>query len=124
MTKKERDLVLGANRGPLLTNEPSTGVDLEKTESAGGMSLTSKPKGKEWLRRHWKRFWFVYFIGNIIFLAIILPILYVFSTFCIYEATNLSPASSLFSPQSRSWSSTSPISILSRHQCQSPGPIQ
>lgn len=116
MTKKERDLVLGANRGPLLTSEPSTGVDLEKTESAGGMSLTSQPTGKEKFRRHWKRFWFVYSVGNIIFLAIILPILYVFFRFCIYRATNLPQASSLFFPQLHNWSSTSPISLLSAQE--------
>lgn len=108
-----KDLVLGANRGPLLTSEPATSVDLEKTESAGGMSLVNKGP---WLRRHWKRFWFVYSVGNVILLAILLPILYVFFLFRIDQATNYPQASSSFSPQSRNWSSTSPISILSAQE--------
>lgn len=77
MPKKVRDLVIGANRGPFLTNEPSNdGAELEKAE---GLSLTTTPKGKEKFGRHWKRYWFVYMVGNTIFLAIFLPILYVLS---------------------------------------------
>lgn len=72
--------MLGANRGPLLTNEPSNNsAELEKVESAGGLSLSRPLTRKEKARRHWKRFWFVYLIGNTIFLAIFLPILYVFA---------------------------------------------
>lgn len=70
--------VLGANnRGPLLT--PGDGDQgLEKLDSAGGRSLTRTPTRTEKIRRHWKRFWLFYCIGNVIFLAIFLPILYVF----------------------------------------------
>lgn len=75
MPKKVRDLVIGANRGPFLTNEPSH--DSAELEKADGLSLTSTPKGKKF-QRHWKRYWFVYLVGNTIFLAIFLPILYVF----------------------------------------------
>lgn len=66
--------ILGSNRGPLLTpGDPDQG--LEKVESAGGASLTRTPTRTQKIRRHWKRFWFVYCVGNVIFLAIFLPIL-------------------------------------------------
>lgn len=74
MAKTKKDYVIGAHRGPLF----STNKDderLAKTESAGGLSLTKTPtRGERW-RRHWRRFWLVYLVGNVIFLAILLPIL-------------------------------------------------
>lgn len=74
MSPKNGQYILGANRGPLLT--PGDGdQSLKKSESAGGLSLTKTPTRKERARRHWKRFWLVYCIGNVIFLAIFLPIL-------------------------------------------------
>ncbi|KAJ5626275.1 hypothetical protein N7510_002584 [Penicillium lagena] len=68
---------LGLHRGPL----PAKGVDdssqLEHVTSAGGLSLeTRQLKRKEKLQRHWKRFWCVYLVGNVIFLAIFLPIFF------------------------------------------------
>lgn len=75
MGKKEKNCLLGANRGPFLTDEGvAPGADLEKTNTAGGMSLIAKPTFKEKLRRHWKRYWFILQIGNIIFLAWFLPV--------------------------------------------------
>lgn len=64
---------LGVHRGPLVGGEEPK---LEQVESAGGLSLaTTHRTRKEKLKQHWKRFWFLYLIGNIIFLAIFLPIL-------------------------------------------------
>ncbi|KAJ5273017.1 hypothetical protein N7478_008142 [Penicillium angulare] len=71
----ESKYILGANRGPLLTSEGGA-VGLEKTESAGGLSLTRTPTRTQKFRRHWKRFWLIYCIGNVIFLAIFLPIFF------------------------------------------------
>ena len=70
--------MVGRHRGPFLTPgdpEDQAQLNLTKTESAGGLSLTRTPTGKQKLMRHWKRFWFFYCIGNIVFLAIFLPIL-------------------------------------------------
>ncbi|KAJ5692736.1 hypothetical protein N7462_002159 [Penicillium macrosclerotiorum] len=68
---------LGLHRGPL----PASGIDenskLEQVESAGGLSLaTTHRTRKEKFARHWKRFWCCYLIGNVIFLAIFLPIFF------------------------------------------------
>lgn len=66
---------LGVHRGPL----PPAGLDdtakLEQVESAGGLSLATTRTRKERFSRHWKRFWCCYLIGNVIFLAIFLPVL-------------------------------------------------
>jgi hypothetical protein len=78
MSGKEGKFVLGSNRGPLLTSDAEhqvSGSELEKIQSTGGLSLTKVPTRKEKLQRHWKRFWLFYCIGNVIFLAIFLPIL-------------------------------------------------
>lgn len=66
---------LGVHRGPLVGQGEET--KLEQVESAGGLSLvtTTNRTRKEKLKRHWRRFWCLYLIGNIIFLAIFLPIL-------------------------------------------------
>ncbi|KAJ5145355.1 hypothetical protein N7448_002747 [Penicillium atrosanguineum] len=79
MPGKEGKFVLGSNRGPLLTSNAEnqfSASELEKIESAGGLSLHKVPTRKEKLQRHWKRFWLFYCIGNVIFLAIFLPILF------------------------------------------------
>lgn len=70
---------LGVHRGPLL-GAHDEGSKLEQVESAGGVSLaTTHRTAKQKIARHWKRFWCCYLIGNIIFLAVFLPILYVVS---------------------------------------------
>lgn len=67
---------LGLHRGPLPAKGADDSSKLEQTTSAGGLSLeTRKLKRKEKLQRHWKRFWCLYLIGNVIFLAIFLPVL-------------------------------------------------
>jgi len=64
---------LGVHRGPLATavDDPK----LEKVETSGGLSLATTQTRKEKFARHWKRFWCCYLIGNVIFLAIFLPVL-------------------------------------------------
>ncbi|KAJ5202100.1 uncharacterized protein N7498_006763 [Penicillium cinerascens] len=79
MPGKEGKYILGANRGPLLTSDAENQMsesELEKVQSAGGMSLTRVPTRKQKLQRHWKRFWLFYCIGNVIFLAIFLPVFF------------------------------------------------
>ncbi|KAJ5623399.1 hypothetical protein N7490_012004 [Penicillium lividum] len=66
---------LGLHRGPLasgLSDDPK----LEKVETAGGLSLATTQTRKEKFARHWKRFWCCYLIGNVIFLAIFLPVFF------------------------------------------------
>lgn len=66
---------VGLHRGPL----PPDGLDesskLEQVESAGGRSLATTRTRKQKLAAHWKRFWCLYLVGNVIFLAIFLPVL-------------------------------------------------
>ncbi|PLN86851.1 hypothetical protein BDW42DRAFT_198335 [Aspergillus taichungensis] len=66
---------LGTHRGPLALDE-NDARELEKLESAGGLTLSRASTRGEKLRQHWKRFWFIYLVGNIIFLAIFLPIFF------------------------------------------------
>jgi hypothetical protein len=74
MPKTKKDFVIGAHRGPLFSRQEEDD-GLAKTESASGLSLTkTQTRGEKW-RRHWRRFWLVYLVGNVIFLAILLPIL-------------------------------------------------
>ncbi|KAJ5549367.1 hypothetical protein N7513_006601 [Penicillium frequentans] len=65
---------LGVHRGPLATavDDPK----LEKVETAGGLSLATTQTRKAKFARHWKRFWCCYLIGNVIFLAIFLPVFF------------------------------------------------
>lgn len=70
--------ILGAHRGPLAQDE-NDARELEKLESAGGLTLSKVSTRGEKIRHHWRRFWFFYLVGNIIFLAIFLPILWVIS---------------------------------------------
>lgn len=68
MTKDTEQYIIGGNRG-ILNPEPD---DLAKPEKVGSsVTLTRKDK----VRRHCRRFWCVYLIANVIFLAIFLPIL-------------------------------------------------
>ncbi|KAF7715338.1 Uncharacterized protein PECH_007249 [Penicillium ucsense] len=67
---------LGVNRGPLPTGGDENSK-LEQVDSAGGVSLaTTHRTRRQRMARHWKRFWCCYLIGNIIFLAIFLPIFF------------------------------------------------
>ena len=67
---------LGVHRGPLAPASLDGSSKLEHVESAGGLSLaTTNRTRKAAFARHWKRFWCCYLIGNVIFLAIFLPVL-------------------------------------------------
>ncbi|KAJ5712350.1 hypothetical protein N7493_008818 [Penicillium malachiteum] len=74
MSSKGLKYILGTNRGPLLT--PGDASENQGLEKAGGLSLVKTPTRTQRVRRHWKRFWCVYCLGNVIFLAIFLPILF------------------------------------------------
>ncbi|KAJ5718642.1 hypothetical protein N7488_004288 [Penicillium malachiteum] len=74
MSSKGLKYILGTNRGPLLT--PGDASESQGLEKAGGLSLVKTPTRTQRVRRHWKRFWCVYCLGNVIFLAIFLPILF------------------------------------------------
>ncbi|KAJ5160595.1 uncharacterized protein N7482_007599 [Penicillium canariense] len=75
MSKAEGNFVLGSNRGAWFSkSEDDEG--LFKTESASGVSLAKMLTRTEKLRRHWRRFWLVYLVGNVVFLAIFLPIFF------------------------------------------------
>jgi hypothetical protein len=75
MAKEEDKYIIGGNRG-LLHPGPDDLAKLEQIESST-RSATRKDK----FRRHCRRFWLCYFIGNVIFLAIFLPVLYVMPLF-------------------------------------------
>ncbi|KAJ5377164.1 uncharacterized protein N7496_004573 [Penicillium cataractarum] len=67
---------LGVHRGPLPTGNDEI-TKLEQVESVGGVSLaTTHRTRKQRMARHWKRFWCCYLVGNVIFLAIFLPIFF------------------------------------------------
>ncbi|KAJ5120997.1 uncharacterized protein N7515_008958 [Penicillium bovifimosum] len=64
--------IIGGNRGFLHPNpSPEELSELEKVGSS--VSVSTNPK-KDKFRRHCRRFWCLYLIGNVIFLAILLPI--------------------------------------------------
>lgn len=84
--------VVGLNRGPLATSSDGDKAKGEKpgaalsqgdqvsgsdvVEHVEAMDTEGQPlKKKERLKRHFKRYWFWYLLGNIIFLAIFLPLL-------------------------------------------------
>ncbi|KAJ5288763.1 hypothetical protein N7478_001793 [Penicillium angulare] len=67
---------LGVHRGPLVPTGVGDASKLEKVETAGGLSLATTQSRKEKFSRHWKRFWCCYLIGNVIFLAIFLPVFF------------------------------------------------
>jgi hypothetical protein len=71
MAKEAEKYIIGGNRG-LLHPGPDDLAKLEQIESST-RSATKKDK----FRRHCRRFWLCYLIGNVIFLAIFLPVLYV-----------------------------------------------
>ena len=70
---------LGTNRGPM----PDHDIDdadadsaFAHLEEAKGLSLEKTPTTmSQKVGKHWKRFWCCYLVGNVIFLAIFLPIL-------------------------------------------------
>ncbi|KAJ6032827.1 uncharacterized protein N7446_008879 [Penicillium canescens] len=70
MAKEEDKYIIGGNRG-LLYPGPDDLAKLEQIESST-RSATRKDK----FRRHCRRFWLCYFIGNVIFLAIFLPVFF------------------------------------------------
>ncbi|OGE49874.1 hypothetical protein PENARI_c019G06370 [Penicillium arizonense] len=70
MAKEEDKYIIGGNRG-LLHPGPDDLAKLEQIESST-RSATRKDK----FRRHCRRFWLCYFIGNVIFLAIFLPVFF------------------------------------------------
>ncbi|KAJ6172132.1 hypothetical protein N7470_001199 [Penicillium chermesinum] len=77
MPSKESKFVVGKHWGPFLTpGDPDDQWALTKTKSAGGLSLSRTPSTTQRIKRHWKRFWFVYCVGNVIFLAIFLPVFF------------------------------------------------
>ncbi|CAI7649557.1 uncharacterized protein N7487_007138 [Penicillium crustosum] len=61
--------IIGGNRGLL---EPDSD-ESERLEKVGSVSSTSK---KNRFRRHCRRFWCIYLIANVIFLAIFLPVFF------------------------------------------------
>lgn len=74
LTSDDAKYSLGVHRGPLVPDGVD-GAKLEKVETAGGLSLATTQTRREKFARHWKRFWCCYLIGNVIFLAIFLPVL-------------------------------------------------
>lgn len=75
LTTDDAKYSLGVHRGPLMPAGGDEGSKLEQVESAGGLSLATNRTRKEKFARHWKRFWCIYLIGNVIFLTIFLPVL-------------------------------------------------
>lgn len=76
LTSNAAKYSLGVNRGPLLAKGLDESVALEQVESAGGLSLETRERTRrDKLARHWKRFWCIYLLANIIFLAVFLPVL-------------------------------------------------
>ncbi|KAJ5135031.1 uncharacterized protein N7515_004309 [Penicillium bovifimosum] len=80
LTSDKARYTLGIHRGPLLQKNVDESAQLEQlaqVESAGGLSLQKrKLKKREKIQRHWKRFWCLHLFVTIIFLAILLPILF------------------------------------------------
>ncbi|CAG8251637.1 unnamed protein product [Penicillium salamii] len=70
MTKSSQRYIIGGNRGHLNPG-PDDLAKLEKLQSS--MSSNSR---KDKFRRHCRRFWCIYSIANIIFLAIFLPVFF------------------------------------------------
>jgi hypothetical protein len=72
LSSDEAKFSLGVHRGPLASGQS----EVEHVESVGGISLSiTNQTRKQKLARHWKRFWCCYLVGNVIFLAIFLPVL-------------------------------------------------
>ncbi|KAJ5716263.1 hypothetical protein N7493_008174 [Penicillium malachiteum] len=76
LSSEDAKFSLGVHRGPLVPAGIEDGSKLEKVGTAGGLSLATTQTRKQRLARHWKRFWFCYCIGNVIFLAIFLPVFF------------------------------------------------
>ncbi|PYH48608.1 uncharacterized protein BP01DRAFT_371536 [Aspergillus saccharolyticus JOP 1030-1] len=72
-SSKDARYALGTHRGPL----SSQGADVAHPEKTNEISLEpGKQTRAQRIRRHWRRFWCCYAFGGIIFLAIMLPILF------------------------------------------------
>lgn len=56
-----------------VTSKQSGKIDLVHLEDI--QEDDQKPTKKQKLVRHWKRFWFCYLVGLVVFLAIFLPLL-------------------------------------------------
>lgn len=78
---KDGKNAIGAHRG-LVALPKDVGEDDPNyggIKEAKGVNLEPGPMTKkEKMKRHWKRFWCCYCLGNLIFLAILLPLVCVF----------------------------------------------
>lgn len=78
LKSKAAKYALGIHRGflPREDVDPESGADILDEEPKKTISLERRPT-TAWqkVKRHWKRFWCLYQILNVILLAIILPIL-------------------------------------------------
>lgn len=70
---------LGVHRGPLphhdLTDDEAEAAFAHLEEAKGITLEKQQTTMSQKIGKHWKRFWCCYLLGNIIFLAIFLPIL-------------------------------------------------
>ncbi|KAL2222674.1 hypothetical protein M432DRAFT_527064, partial [Thermoascus aurantiacus ATCC 26904] len=75
--------VAGLNRGPLATSPDGDKAkgenDVVERVEAMDDTKEQKPKRKERIKRHFKRNWWWYLIGSIVFLAIFLPLFFVYA---------------------------------------------
>ncbi|KAJ5220250.1 hypothetical protein N7468_009454 [Penicillium chermesinum] len=67
---------VGIHRGPMAPKGLDESSKLELVESAGGRSLATTRTRRQKFAAHWRRFWFCYLLGNVIFLAIFLPVFF------------------------------------------------
>lgn len=69
---------LGVHRGPMpqhdMTDEEAESA-FAHLEEAKGLTLERQQTISQKVSKHWKRFWCCYLVGNILFLAVFLPIL-------------------------------------------------
>jgi hypothetical protein len=76
LKSKAAKYTLGIHRGPLPAEDLDPEDDAQHIEDAKGISLERTPSTRtEKAMKHWKRFWCCYCLANLIFLAVILPVL-------------------------------------------------
>lgn len=81
LQSKAAKYALGIHRGPLPehdVSDPEAAAAFEHLEKSKTISLertNTKSTITQTVSKHWKRFWCCYLVGNVIFLAIFLPIL-------------------------------------------------
>lgn len=76
LKSKAAKYTLGIHRGPLPAEDLDPDDDPQHIEDAKAISLERTPSTRtEKVMKHWKRFWCCYCLANLIFLAIILPVL-------------------------------------------------